>query len=425
MVLSKLKFFQIIIIVLFLTLSPPLVWAHSQVQVIEMTPDGFKPNSLTIDTNSTVIFKNNDKNPRWPASNVHPTHDIYPEFDPKMQIEIGKDWTFKPKKIGIFKFHDHLYPHFRGTLLVEEEGQKDTVSKTINPTSNLIDKIKNNLLTFLAKITSLFNPKAEKVVQIPDLTKLSSDIQFKSLEDYAKEVGAKKAWELIISSFKGQAGSSGNIHDLAHLAGSLLFKQNGFPSITACTTQFAFGCYHGFLDTAFSQNLDNLTVAYDACQKLGPENSGPVSSCLHGIGHGIASYYSTTDLKSSLSSCRKLVSGREYCFDGVFMEFVRSSPESFFKKDDPLYPCNDLEKNFGPIYSFSCGRNQPSVLMGRFKMGFDEVVSICENTASKLIKQGCIDSLGFSLAGSGETEQIIIGCKKIQELEFELKCAQA
>ncbi|MBI2593020.1 cupredoxin domain-containing protein [Candidatus Daviesbacteria bacterium] len=416
--------FLLIVLIAAAVYLPQPVFAHSQVQVIEMTPGGFEPNSVTIDANSAVIFKNSDTNPRWPASNVHPTHGIYPEFDPKMQIEPGKDWTFKPKKIGTFKFHDHLFPHFRGTLIVEAEPGSD-LSKTSNPVSTLIDNLKNSLSLLLAKITSLFNTKAEKVVQIPDLNKLPSDLQFKSLEDYAKEAGAEKAWGLVISSFKGQAGSSGNIHDLAHLAGSLLFKQNGFPSITACTTQFAFGCYHGFLDTAFSQNLDNLTVAYDACQKLGPENSGPVSSCLHGIGHGVASYYSTTDLKSSLSECRKLVSGREYCFDGVFMEFVRNAPETFYKKNDPLYPCNDLEKNFGPIYSFSCGRNQPSLMMGRFKMGFDEVASICENAASKLIKQGCIDSLGFSLAGSGETEQIIQSCKKIKELEFELKCAQA
>lgn len=399
------------------------IFAHSQTQVIEMTENGFEPSSVEVDTNSTLIFINKDKNPRWPASNIHPTHGIYPEFDPKMQIEPGKDWTFKPKKAGTFKYHDHLYPHLRATLIVEEEPTKVPVK----PELNIFNKIKEYFFQFLkviTKINSLFDIKGDKTASL-DLKSTPLEKQFEALEEYSRLAGAQSAWEAVQSSFKSKPGSMGNIHDLAHLAGKLLYEEKGFEGIALCKVDFAFGCYHGFLDTAFSQDLSKLASAQDACSKLGPGTSGPVSSCIHGIGHGIASFYSTSDLKSSLSECRKLTVGKEYCFDGVFMEFVRSAPDAFFKREDPLYPCNDLENNFGPIYSFSCGRNQPSLMMSRFKIGFEEVISVCLNANSKLIKQACFDSLGFSLASSGDEKQIIQGCQRIGEPEFVLRCAKA
>src|SRR3990167_1495005 len=420
---SKIFVFALVIIWLF---NPSTSLAHSQIQIIQMTQNGFEPDIVTIDTNSSVIFVNKDKNPRWPASNLHPTHGIYPEFDPKQQIEPGKDWTFKPQKSGTFKFHDHLFPHFRGTLIVEEEpGSKLADNETSYPALNLIDKLKNTFSNLLKNLNQFFNSKKFKNVELMDLNKVSSAQQFKALEDYAKEAGAQKAWEAIQNSFKGQAGSSGNIHDLAHLSGSLLYEEKGFEGLAVCSTDFAFGCYHGFLDKAFSKNLDNLQDAQGACMKLGEGLNGPAASCIHGIGHGIASFYSTNDLKSSLSECRKLTLGSEYCFDGVFMEFVRNAPESFFKKDEPLYPCDELEKNYGPAYSFSCGRNQPSLMMGRFKMGFDEVVSVCLNAVSKNFKQACFDSLGFSLASTQDEAQIIQGCQRIGAAEFMSRCAKA
>ncbi len=428
MALLKLKFLQVILLafILIAFLCPSQSLAHSQIQVIEMTPNGFEPNSATIDTNSAVIFVNKDTNPRWPASNIHPTHEIYPEFDPKNQIEAGKDWTFKPKRAGTFKFHDHLFPHFRGTLIVQEEpGSIASEAKSPDVLLSLIEKAKNTLSNLLERISFLFKKKNAKEIAMPDLNKVAPDKQFKALEDFAKDQGGEKTWEAVTKSFKGQAGSSGNIHDLAHLAGSLIYQKEGFSGIRICTTDFAFGCYHGFLDKAFSQNLDKLPDAQDACLKLGEGLSGPAASCIHGIGHGIASFYATNDLKSSLSKCRKLTLGSEFCFDGVFMEYVRSAPETFFKKDNPLYPCDELEKNYGPVYSFSCGRNQTSLMMSRFKMGFDEVISVCLNAKSKSFKQACFDSLGFSLASSADENQIIAGCQKITVPEFILRCAKA
>lgn len=403
---------------------PKEIFAHSQIQVIEMTSNGFKPESVSIDQNSSVIFINRDNVGHWPASNVHPTHELFPEFDPRRPIEPGQSWAFRPKKTGEWKFHDHLFPHIKGILIVTKEGKNVA---TNSADSSLIEKAKGvfgGLFSKIQKIISMYF-KQNQVLSAEDFLKLSSQDQIVVLKDMADMKSAIEAWDFLRKNFKGQAGSSGNIHDLAHLVGSLLYENLGFKGLSSCSPDFAYGCYHGFLDRAFEKDLTHLQDAEDACSKLGPENSGPVASCIHGIGHGVASFYSVEDIKGALSSCRKLTSGSEFCFDGVFMEFARSAPGDFYKKEDLLYPCDDLESQFGYAYSFACGRNQTAVLMGRFNLSFDEVVNVCLNSESTPIKQSCFDSLGFSVASTGDVDKIVTLCQKINEPEFAKRCIKA
>ena len=425
------KFFWGFLVILIFIFSKN-VSAHSEIAIIEMVPDGFVPSKITIDVNSNIIFINKDKESRWPASNVHPTHELYPEFDPKKSIEPGESWAFKPKKAGEWKFHDHNFPHMRGIITVVDENKSSSINVTTQ--NNFIDRFKNILGNFVNRIKNLFGSKtiiSQQKQPLPSkevFKKLSYDTQSKKLTEIAQNNGASEAWKYIQDVFGQEGGSFGNIHDLAHLSGILIYEGKGFNGIKDCSSQFAFGCYHGFLDKAFTKNLDHLLDAQNACLKLSAQTgnvTGPAASCIHGIGHGVASFYSTTDLEKALIACRKLTSGNEYCFDGVFMEFVRSAPESFFKNNDPYYPCDFLEKKYGYAYSFACGRNQPSLLMGRYKIGFDEVIGICVNSDSKPFKNACFDSLGFSLAATGDTQQIIAGCQKIGTDEFVAKCIKA
>ncbi|TSC66129.1 MAG: Uncharacterized protein CEO21_253, partial [Microgenomates group bacterium Gr01-1014_80] len=133
---------------------PITSFAHSETRIIEMTPDGFSPDLVTIDINSTIIFLNKDTRPRWPASNVHPTHELYPEFDPKKAIDPGKSWTFKPKNPGEWKFHDHIFPHMRGTIkVIAEPGTQQ--NSTVKPQVSVIDNIKNLTTGLIGKLKNL------------------------------------------------------------------------------------------------------------------------------------------------------------------------------------------------------------------------------------------------------------------------------
>ena len=413
----------------FLVLLVTPVSAHSEIYTVIMQEDGFEPAEITVDENSTILFINKDKVDRWPASNIHPTHGIYPQFDPQKSVTPGSSWVFKPKKVGTWKYHDHLNPHQRGVITVNKETTPSTSENIEDKTQdeNILSKIKNYITSFFKKFMSTFKKlNINKTISSEDFKKLADDEQIKGLENIFESKGAQYTWVFFKTTFKGEAGSSGNIHDLAHYLGSLMYENGGFEAISFCTTEYAFGCYHGFLDKAFEKGLDELAVAELACSRLGPINSGPVASCIHGIGHGIASFYNTSDIKGSLASCNRLQTGSNYCHDGVFMEFARGASNDFYPESDRLSPCSILKEEFGDKYSFACGRNQPEVLMQRFNYTFEAVVDLCLVSEDPEFKTACFDTLGFKLASTtNSADGIIAGCAKISDAELNSRCVQS
>jgi plastocyanin len=83
------------------------------------TDDGYRPSRVTVKPGTTVTFVNQGARDRWPASNIHPTHEIYPEFDPRRPIPPGGSWSFAFQQRGLWHFHDHLDPHLGGSITVE------------------------------------------------------------------------------------------------------------------------------------------------------------------------------------------------------------------------------------------------------------------------------------------------------------------
>lgn len=93
--------------------------ASTKTYEVTQTEDGFTPEKLTIKRGDIVLFKTSRNKFFWPASDLHPTHLIYPEFDPKDPIEPKKTWSFKFDKVGTWKYHDHLAPYFTGVIEVK------------------------------------------------------------------------------------------------------------------------------------------------------------------------------------------------------------------------------------------------------------------------------------------------------------------
>lgn len=96
-----------------------LLKPNRQTYTITLKESGFEPQNLTINQGDVVVFTSQQGKEFWPASDLHPTHGIYPEFDPQEPIETGKSWQFTFNKKGGWKYHDHLSPFFRGTISVE------------------------------------------------------------------------------------------------------------------------------------------------------------------------------------------------------------------------------------------------------------------------------------------------------------------
>jgi plastocyanin len=86
---------------------------------ITFSADGFSPAVLNIAVGDTVAFVNKSDGAFWPASNSHPIHADYSEFDAKTEIGTGKTYEFTFTKAGEWGYHNHLNPKMMGVVVVK------------------------------------------------------------------------------------------------------------------------------------------------------------------------------------------------------------------------------------------------------------------------------------------------------------------
>lgn len=101
--------------------------------VINITDSIFSPNEVTINAGDTVKFVNQANQFRWPASAVHPIHELYPGssiskcgtpeankiFDACRGLKTGESFSFTFNVRGVWPYHDHLAPALRGQIKVQ------------------------------------------------------------------------------------------------------------------------------------------------------------------------------------------------------------------------------------------------------------------------------------------------------------------
>lgn len=432
---------KIIIVSLILLSTPLALFAHAENPhdelIIRMTNNGFEPRELTVTEGDEVLFINNDDTEHWPASNFHPTHTLYPEFDPQRGIPPGESWRFKFEKPGTWRMHDHLIPHFTGTIIVKEDSDKPAPADlAVKPPSD------SQGLTFWAKIKSFFS-KFFKTSAVKSSNSVDQKLlaEFKGLDEQAKYAWLEKrallespkvAWAYILSAYNTPEGVVGSPHDMAHLVGQLIYKEYDFDGLSICTPVFAFGCYHGLMEVAFDKDnaknyQQSLMAAQKGCEKLldgeTPAAETGYWSCLHGMGHGIATFREH-DIEKSMKDCITLnESIRTYCKDGVFMEFSISAPENFYRENDPVYPCNILDES----HHTACARAQVQVMRLRFGMGTSEIANNCIQTGKYNIIYHCVDALGYFIgqSSSGNASKVIQGCNEIEHKEKAAQCMAA
>ncbi|MBI4021990.1 MAG: hypothetical protein HY372_01400 [Candidatus Andersenbacteria bacterium] len=398
--------------------------AHAPTVVIEMNTDGFSPREVSVDANTIINFVNKDSVDRWPASNVHPTHDLYPEFDPKLPIKPGDLWIFKQPRPGVWKYHDHLFPHRRGTIIVEAEKASAAPSEP-RSSANWRGWIKQLMLRLWQGFIGPFRPaRAPVKMKTADFQNLNEQAQYRYVRQISQSAGPAAAWAYIKTTYTNNAGASlgGRAHDLAHFTGQLVFRQLGLTGLSTCDATFAFGCYHGFTEAAFATSLTPLPDVAQACTTIGPVNSGPWASCIHGIGHGIATYFDSANLEAALNTCDKLPDGATYCHDGVLMEFSFSAAPSFYRRTDPLYPCSQLPAP----YLNACGRNQPHVMQRHLQMDRPAIARACL-AGPPPIAEACIDALGFAFANEsqGNPDVIVSQCRQLPTPDSQARCVAA
>lgn len=93
--------------------------AKPKTVTVQISDSGFLPAALAIQAGDTVNFVNIGKAPHWPASGVHPTHQLCPGFDPLSPLEPSQSWSFMFSAAKECPIHDHLNPSLRGKITVQ------------------------------------------------------------------------------------------------------------------------------------------------------------------------------------------------------------------------------------------------------------------------------------------------------------------
>jgi len=279
---------------------------------VELKEDGFTPSDITIHKGDAIIFTTTAGKPFWPASDPHPTHGIYSGFDPRQPIDPDKSWSFKFDKAGTWKYHDHLWPAHRGTVVVEEGWSRSDAAQT--------------------------------------------DTSWQSLIDSALETkGLDAAFEVLAGLYADEPGFASDCHGYTHELGEAAYKKFAkHESLTLSAKAYycGYGFYHGFMESllrAGGQVEDARDFCAYAGKTLASQTSDAEGACYHGIGHGSVD---GGDPRSWGDPQAMLAPGLKLC------EFVA-------KEKDQLYRCvtgayNALEiLSMNPKYKLSAIVNDP------------------------------------------------------------------
>ena len=90
------------------------------VNVIIGENGNFAPSEIKIKKGGKVTWVNKSQKQVWPASNPHPIHTDYPDFDALRGLANGESYSFTFEKVGSWGYHNHINPGAKGAVQVVE-----------------------------------------------------------------------------------------------------------------------------------------------------------------------------------------------------------------------------------------------------------------------------------------------------------------
>jgi len=307
---------------------------------VVLTEDGFVPKTLSIVEGQTVIFVSTLDRPYWPASSVHPTHSIYPDFDPKKPIPPGTTWSFTFTQQGTWSYHDHLKPIHTGSIEVKGKGDKKS------------------------------HVWGDSCVSLQGSEKLQCFEQ--TLEKVLVRNGLHAAFDYFLSIYNQDPDVPSVCHGWAHRLGEVeyeAYKNGNEVSLRPESAFCSYGYFHGFI-SAMVRDTQSLQSALTFCDAaIAKEQDGLLNlrnNCLHGVGHSITTLYQENSdywsdfekiMRSGFGECEKLYQDsldQNICFDGMFHELHLSimqetygmSKDEYLNSEDQFYYCRNLEDRY-------------------------------------------------------------------------------
>lgn len=428
-----------------LAIAAPAYGHAGNTFTVQMTDTGFDPDQLEIVAGDTVVFENAGRSDHWPASNVHPTHELYPDLDALRPILSGQSWSIVFFRPGVWGYHDHLNPQNTGEVTVLPDSHPLGQSPAPGPATGAagqtgLARIWAALQRYVVAVLEaarqlvieVFNPSAaaQPVAGQPstsqpaqldtafrpppaaDFDQVYRDLQPSCPPDELEcwvsffrrqtiSFGPQISAELV-SQLKddGRVSPAVDEHQLAHQIGrqtAETFGVNDQAFLLCPMAALNGGCQHGFFEYVLGRANSTSEAADLICQQL---QEGYAAKdyfyCYHGVGHGVmmAAAY---DLDRALSVCDEFETlvAQDGCWQGVFMENVNAGMGGFaragvFSPDDPLAPCIVLEDK----YKHECYVNHAGWLMDFFDGDVEGATAACLE-ASDGYSSSCLESIGL------------------------------
>ena len=361
-----------------------------QTHTITFTDKGFSPQEITIGKGDTVVFKTDTKKDFWPASNSHPVHDIYPEFDAKKPVKPGESWSFKFQKTGIWRFHDHMHPIYEGTVIVGKLNSKITDC----------DTGKN----------------------------LNEDCLLSTFKKSLETEGLEKTFDLVANMYASNSTFVSYCHDITHQIGRAsydLYEKEGEVKLSPKASYCGYGFYHGFMEKLLSVGQD-FEKASHFCMSLSIEETGvsPESGCFHGLGHAALALSAPknidnekTMINESIEFCKRVGKEREYingCYGGVFMElstyYLTNEYNLSFDRRDPLSICRRQE---GDVRVF-CYEQTYALLSSASGKDLLKAISFLYEITDRNTLEYSVQNLVGSMTDKSSRFENLETCRKIE-----------
>jgi len=203
-------------------------------------------------------------------------------------------------------------------------------------------------------------------------------------------------------------------HEVTHFLSRIEYdnKKDISTVYNECTSVCHGGCYHGVIEEYFKdKQIATSQSGEEIMKKFIPLVCGELESykiprvyseCLHGIGHA-AMFVNNEDVPIALKTCDYLstTENRETCYGGVFMENSSSSTTEitsyltkYTKADDPLYPCDVLDKKYLP----DCYFYQSSYFAFLARWNWQQVGQLCLKVPREY-QNSCFRTIGTNQVG--------------------------
>lgn len=288
-------------------------YIESPIQNIIYTNSGYTTDYIEVSIGTPIFFWNRSNLPMWTASDPHPIHTDFSEFDSRRAYMSGSVYIYRFKTTGTYTYHNHDKSNHRGIIRVID------LNKPFVP----IDKTKESLKKTRDKFLAMLDPHNDTSISHMIKT-LESDTKLsRNCHDMSHDLG-HRAYELFGFS-RAMTWSNGNIEN------------------TSVDDVCAWWYMHGILEELFLHHPELQENPESVCSGIPSKHQW---SCYHGVWHGVM-FSNKRDVERSLAACRTMSNTTFVyrCFEWVWMEMFwwdtgHAGADSLgWKLDDPFARC--------------------------------------------------------------------------------------